>query len=59
MTMLGYVDGNNFRDWVSYLEIVDLLTKYGADIESDLTELWQRIVFNMLVSKTDDHLYLK
>ncbi len=56
MTMLGYVDGNNFQDGVSYLEIVDFLTKYGANIESDLTELWQRIVFNLFVSNTDDHL---
>ncbi len=56
MTMLGYVDGNNFRDGVSYLEIVDFLTKYGANIESDLTELWQRIVFSLFVSNTDDHL---
>jgi serine/threonine-protein kinase HipA len=56
MTMLGYVDGNNFQDGVSYLEIVDFLTKNGANIESDLTELWQRIVFNLFVSNTDDHL---
>ena len=27
MTMLGYVDGNNFQDGVSYLEIVDFLTR--------------------------------
>jgi len=56
MTMLGYVDGNNFQDGVSYLEIVDFLTKFGANIESDLKELWKRIVFNVLVSNTDDHL---
>ncbi len=56
LTMLGYVDGNNFQDGVSYLEIVDFLTKYGANIESDLTELWQRIVFSLFVSNTDDHL---
>ena len=56
MTMLGYVDGNNFQDEVSYLEIVDFLTKYGANIKSDLKELWQRIVFNIFVSNTDDHL---
>jgi len=56
MTMLGYVDGNNFQDGVSYLEIVDFLTRYGAKTESDLRELWQRIVFNILVSNTDDHL---
>ena len=56
MTMLGYVDGNNFQDGVSYLEIVDFLTRNGADVESDLRELWQRIVFNIFVSNTDDHL---
>ena len=56
MTMLGYTDGNNFQDGVSYLEIVDFLTKYGANVESDLTELWQRIVFSLFVSNTDDHL---
>ncbi len=56
MTMLGYVDGNNFQDGVSYLEIVDFLTRNGANIESDLRELWQRIVFNIFVSNTDDHL---
>jgi len=56
MTMLGYVDGNNFQDGVSYLEIVDFLTQYGAKVESDLRELWQRIVFSILVSNTDDHL---
>jgi serine/threonine-protein kinase HipA len=56
MTMLGYVDGNNFQNGVSYLEIVEFLTKNGANIKSDLTELWQRIVFNVFVSNTDDHL---
>jgi serine/threonine-protein kinase HipA len=56
MTMLGYIDGNNFQYGASYLEIVDFLTKNGANIESDLTELWQRIIFNIFVSNTDDHL---
>jgi serine/threonine-protein kinase HipA len=56
MTMLGYVDGNNYQDGISYLEIVDFLTKNGANVENDLTELWQRIVFNLFVANTDDHL---
>jgi serine/threonine-protein kinase HipA len=43
-------------DGVSYLEIVEFLTRNGANIESDLTELWQRIVFSLFVSNTDDHL---
>jgi serine/threonine-protein kinase HipA len=56
MTMLGYTDGIDFHDGVSYLEIVDFLTNNGADIENDLTELWRRIVFNIFISNTDDHL---
>jgi serine/threonine-protein kinase HipA len=56
MTMLGYVDGNNFQDGASYLDIVEFLTRNGANIESDLAELWQRIVFSLFVSNTDDHL---
>jgi serine/threonine-protein kinase HipA len=56
MTMLGYTDGTDFHDGVSYLEIVDFLTNHGANVENDLTELWRRIVFNIFVSNTDDHL---
>src|SRR5450759_1904985 len=56
MTMLGYTDGTDFHDGVSYLEIVDFLTNNGADIENELTELWRRIVFNIFISNTDDHL---
>jgi serine/threonine-protein kinase HipA len=56
MTMLGYTDGTDFHDGVSYLEIVDFLTNNGADVENDLTELWKRIVFNIFISNTDDHL---
>ena len=56
MTMLGYKDGDSFHEGVSYLEIVDFLTNNGANIDSDLKELWSRIVFNVFISNTDDHL---
>ena len=56
MTMLGYTDGTDFHDGVSYLEIAEFLTNNGADVETDLTELWSRIVFNIFISNTDDHL---
>jgi len=56
MTMLGYSDGTSFKDGASYLEIVEFLIRYGADNESDLHELWRRIVFSICVSNTDDHL---
>jgi serine/threonine-protein kinase HipA len=56
MTMLGYSDGADFHDGVSYLEIVDFLSNKGANVEQDLEELWRRIVFNIFIANTDDHL---
>ena len=56
MTLLGYTDGSNSEDGVSYLEIVDFISNQGANINDDLEELWRRIVFNICVSNTDDHL---
>jgi serine/threonine-protein kinase HipA len=56
MTMLGYTDGTDFHNGVSYLEIVDFLTNNGANIDNDLAELWRRIVFSIFISNTDDHL---
>lgn len=52
MSMLGATD-NETR---SYLEIADLLARYGAQPEQDRKALWRRIVFNILVSNTDDHM---
>jgi serine/threonine-protein kinase HipA len=40
----------------SYLEIADALRRHGAKPNEDLGQLWRRIVFNILVSNTDDHL---
>ena len=56
MTMLGYSDGTSFKDGASYLEIVEFLTRHGADTEADMQELWRRIVFSICVSNCDDHL---
>ena len=56
MTLLGYVDGADASIGVSYLELVDFITKYGANPENDLKQLWRRIVFSICVSNTDDHL---
>ncbi|MEO8497482.1 MAG: HipA domain-containing protein, partial [Planctomycetota bacterium] len=46
----------DFKDGASYLEIVEFLTRQGADTEADMHELWRRIVFSICVSNTDDHL---
>lgn len=40
----------------SYLDIVDALRRGGSQVVADLAELWRRLVFNVLVSNTDDHL---
>lgn len=56
MTLLGYSDGNDFEDGVSYLELVEFIEQKGANVKQDLHELWRRIVFSMCVCNTDDHL---
>jgi serine/threonine-protein kinase HipA len=52
MSMLGPRD-NETR---SYMEIVDALRQHGAAPKADMEALWRRLVFNILVSNTDDHL---
>jgi serine/threonine-protein kinase HipA len=52
MSMLGARD-NETR---SYLEIVDALRQHGAAPKEDMAALWRRLVFNILISNTDDHL---
>ena len=56
MTLLGKTDGASAADGTSYLDIAAFIKAYGANPKSDLRELWKRIVFNMTVSNTDDHL---
>ncbi len=52
MSMLDASD-NETR---SYLEFVDVLRRHGAAPKEDMHALWRRIVFNILISNTDDHL---
>jgi len=52
MSMLGSKD-NETR---SYLEIVDALRQHGAAPKPDMEALWRRLMFNILISNTDDHL---
>jgi serine/threonine-protein kinase HipA len=52
MSMLGASDNETH----SYLEIADAIRQYGAAPIEDLMQLWRRIVFNVLISNTDDHL---
>ena len=40
----------------SYLDIAEFIQFSGGKNEADLRQLWKRIVFNIAVSNTDDHL---
>ena len=51
LTALGASD----HEMRSYLEIVEFVRREGAKVDEDLRQLWRRIVFNMLISNTDDH----
>lgn len=48
--------GATESDGRSYIEIADALRTDGAEVTRDLRQLWRRMVFNILVSNTDDHL---
>ncbi len=53
MTLLGHTDG---VDGVSYLDLAEFLMRFGGNVDEDLRELWRRIVFNIAINNTDDHL---
>lgn len=53
MTQLGYYDG---EDGASYLELAQFIISNSIKVEEDLAQLWRRVVFNIAVSNTDDHL---
>ena len=55
MTLLGKTDGVG-TDGTSYLDIGSFIRSNGATPRRDLKELWMRVVFNIAVSNTDDHL---
>lgn len=52
MSMLGATD----HEARSYPDIADALRRHGAAPKQDLRQLWRRVVFNVLISNTDDHL---
>jgi serine/threonine-protein kinase HipA len=53
MTLTQHSDG---EPGASYLELVDLLQSRGADTHADCVQLFRRVVFNILIHNTDDHL---
>ena len=56
MTMTGNTEESLKTTTPSYLDIVDVIENYGTNVDENLKQLWRRIVFNIAVSNTDDHL---
>ena len=54
MSMLNAIDNDERTH--SYMNIADAIRQCGASPKEDLTELWRRIVFSIMISNTDDHL---
>jgi serine/threonine-protein kinase HipA len=52
MSMTGSADGERG----SYPELVDALTRHGANARADAAALYRRMVLNVLISNVDDHL---
>ena len=56
MTLLGHQDGADHLDGVGYLDMAGFIIQHSPSAKEDLEQLWRRMVFNILVSNTDDHL---
>jgi len=56
MTMTGNTEDSIKGTTPSYLEIVEFIENYGVHIERNLHQMWRRIIFNIAISNTDDHL---
>ena len=56
MTMTGNNEDTIRENTASYLDIAEFICNHGTDIEANLNQLWRRIIFNIAISNTDDHL---
>ncbi len=56
MTMTGNNEENLRFHTSSYLDIAEFIMNNGANVNENLHQLWRRIVFNICISNTDDHL---
>lgn len=56
MTLLGQQDGADFQQGLSYLDLASFIVQHGRNVMSNLHELWARMLFNVMVKNTDDHL---
>ncbi|MFT4801109.1 MAG: serine/threonine-protein kinase HipA [Flavobacteriaceae bacterium] len=56
MTMTGNNEDTIRDNTASYLELAEFIQFAGSNIKNDLHQLWKRIIFNIAISNTDDHL---
>ena len=56
MTMTGNTEDTIKDQPASYLDLAEFIQYNGSHIEQDLQQLWRRLVFNIMISNTDDHL---
>jgi serine/threonine-protein kinase HipA len=56
MTMTGNNEDTIQDNQASYLDIAEFISNHGANIKANLHQLWRRIIFNIAISNTDDHL---
>src|SRR5579863_66826 len=56
MTMTGNNEDTIKENPASYLDIAEFIQYSGANNKADQHQLWRRIVFNIAISNTDDHL---
>jgi len=56
MTMTGNNEETIKSKSVSYLDIAEFIQYHGSQNKKDLNQLWKRIIFNIAISNTDDHL---
>ena len=55
LTLLGAEDTYGDRSKWSYLALADEVRRRSSQTDKDLEELYRRMVFNALISNTDDH----
>ncbi|MEA3452438.1 MAG: HipA domain-containing protein, partial [Bacteroidota bacterium] len=56
ITMTGNSENIIRYESPSYLDIAEFIQFSGSETKKDLHQLWRRIVFNIAISNTDDHL---
>lgn len=56
MTMTGNNEDTIRDNPASYLELAEFIQTHGAMVNDNLEQLWRRIIFNIAISNTDDHL---